>query len=278
MTTGSISPASEWAKPTTRPAHIEQLISGVDRYNPQNLATLSDYLSHQLESGEYDCLANLAILKLFQFNPQEFDYNVVVSVLFKALTGAPHPDFNLCLSLLGEAPVSVLSTAAPVISEDTTEEQKLALQKEATEAASAPSAGSLTDPMFVKLAALSSLLLSARFREFWKVWQSSEYSDARSFAKSVHGFEDSVRWVALDTVKGAFRTIGKARLAEYLNMPASEVASYVEEQAGWTVEGDKVLIPANADNDVKATVIREDLQLDQLTKFLSQAQTPILRA
>lgn len=68
MTTGTSTAvstsASEWAKPSSRPEHIEQLISGVDRYNPQNLATLNEYLAHQLETGEYDCLANLAILKL----------------------------------------------------------------------------------------------------------------------------------------------------------------------------------------------------------------------
>lgn len=29
------------------------------------------------------------------------------------------------------------------------------------------------------------------------------------------------------------------------------------------MEGDKVQVPANPDNDVKATVIREDLQLDR---------------
>jgi translation initiation factor 3 subunit K len=178
---------------------------------------------------------NLPLLSIrysFQFNPQEFDYNVVVSILFKALTGAPHPDFNLCLSLLGEAPVSILSTAAPVIPEDATDEQKAAIQKESADAATAPSAGSLTDPMFVKLAALSSLLLSARFRQFWKTWESSEYSDARSFAKSVHGFEDSVRWVALDTVKGAFRTIGKTRLAGYLNMPGESGRGKLRSSAG----------------------------------------------
>ena len=155
----------------------------------------------------------------FQFNPQEFDYSVVISVLFKALTAAPHPDFNLCLSLLGEAPVSILSSTTPVIPEGATDEEKGALEKEASETASAPSAGSLTDPMIVKLAALSSLLLSARFRQFWKTWASNEYSDARDFSKSVHGFEEAVRGVALDTVKGAFRAISTSRLAEYLNIP-----------------------------------------------------------
>lgn len=62
--TAVASAAEQWAKPASRPQHIEQLISGVDRYNPQNLAVLTEYLEQQLQSGEYDCLANLAILKL----------------------------------------------------------------------------------------------------------------------------------------------------------------------------------------------------------------------
>jgi translation initiation factor 3 subunit K len=55
---------SQWTTPSTRPEHIEQLISGVDRYNPQNLTVLTEYLEQQMQNGEYDCLANLAILKL----------------------------------------------------------------------------------------------------------------------------------------------------------------------------------------------------------------------
>jgi translation initiation factor 3 subunit K len=55
---------SSQTSPASRPAHIEELISGVDRYNPQNLAVLVEYLQQQLDSGAYDCLANLAILKL----------------------------------------------------------------------------------------------------------------------------------------------------------------------------------------------------------------------
>ena len=35
-----------------------------DRYNPSNVSILEDYLYHQVRSEEYDCLANLAILKL----------------------------------------------------------------------------------------------------------------------------------------------------------------------------------------------------------------------
>jgi translation initiation factor 3 subunit K len=76
-----MSATSEWVTPLTRPELIESLVSGVgqchfqypyferflglsDRYNPSNVGILEDYLFHQIRSREYDCLANLAILKL----------------------------------------------------------------------------------------------------------------------------------------------------------------------------------------------------------------------
>ena len=72
---------SSWVAPPTRTELIEDLVSGVgaffaissrsavlnrlsDRYNPSNVGILEDYLYHQTRSQEYDCLANLAILKL----------------------------------------------------------------------------------------------------------------------------------------------------------------------------------------------------------------------
>ena len=77
--------ATNWSSPPTRPPLIETLVSGVgmysvfcksstrsgslyyptDRYNPSNVSILEDYLYHQIRSEEYDCLANLAILKLY---------------------------------------------------------------------------------------------------------------------------------------------------------------------------------------------------------------------
>lgn len=59
-----MSATKEWVTPSTRPELIENLVSGVDRYNPSNVSILEDYLYHQIRSNEYDCLANLAILKL----------------------------------------------------------------------------------------------------------------------------------------------------------------------------------------------------------------------
>lgn len=51
--------------PATRPAQIDSLISGVDRYNPHNLPLLHDYLDGQLKDEyDWDCMAALAIFKL----------------------------------------------------------------------------------------------------------------------------------------------------------------------------------------------------------------------
>ena len=72
---------SQWVRPFARPDIINNLVNGVgncmiyctplqaddqikDRYNPSNTGILEDYLYHQIRSGEYDCLANLAVLKL----------------------------------------------------------------------------------------------------------------------------------------------------------------------------------------------------------------------
>ncbi|KAI9486246.1 MAG: armadillo-type protein [Benjaminiella poitrasii] len=85
-----------------RPENIAAMINGVERYNPDNITVLEEYLAKQCESGEYDLEANLAILKLYQFNPSLAKEPIIVKILVKALTAIPAPDFNLCLYLLAE--------------------------------------------------------------------------------------------------------------------------------------------------------------------------------
>lgn len=174
--------------------------------------------------------------------------------------------------------MSTLPAAASQPADDATDAQKEEAARKAREAANVPAAGNLTDPLIVRLSTLSQYLLSARFRQFWKTLGSDDYSDVREFAKAANGFDDDVRKVALDSVKVAFRTISAKRLAEYLNLSQDELSGFIGKQAGWTLEGAEVRVPANPDNDVKSTMIREDVQLDQLTKLLSQSQSSMLRA
>jgi translation initiation factor 3 subunit K len=48
-----------------RPEHIQQILDGLDRYNPETTGVFQDYVMQQCESQTYDCYANLALLKLY---------------------------------------------------------------------------------------------------------------------------------------------------------------------------------------------------------------------
>lgn len=49
---------------TSRPQHIEEILSGLDRYNPETVSVFQDYVQHQCDTRTYDNMANLALLKL----------------------------------------------------------------------------------------------------------------------------------------------------------------------------------------------------------------------
>jgi hypothetical protein len=48
-----------------RPEHIENILNGLDRYNPETTEIFSKYVMEQCETQTYDCYANLALLKLY---------------------------------------------------------------------------------------------------------------------------------------------------------------------------------------------------------------------
>lgn len=72
----------------------------INRYNPEHLKKFEDYVDEQARKNTYDLEANLAVLKLYQFNPHYLNEDVSCTILFKALTNFPHNDFTLCKCLL----------------------------------------------------------------------------------------------------------------------------------------------------------------------------------
>ncbi|KAJ7597212.1 initiation factor 3 [Mycena floridula] len=234
---------SSWIAPSTRPELIEDLVSGVDRYNPSNVGILEDYLYHQIRSQEYDCLANLAILKLYQFNPELYNPDVVINILIKALAASPLPDFNLCISLLDDRLATTnLDEPDPLPS------------------------------LLPVLQSLHTLLYRCRFPAFWAAYRSDELESLRdNYTVECSGFEDSIRQVAIRAVKAAFTRIGTDRLGSYLDLSGSELDSFIQKQ-GWSLDASGVVvIPPNPDNQIEATVVQESIKLPQLTKVISQA-------
>ncbi|KAG6330254.1 hypothetical protein ID866_8837 [Astraeus odoratus] len=238
------SATAEWLTPSSRTELIENLVSGVDRYNPSNVGILEDYLYHQIRSEEYDCLANIAILKLYQFNPDLYNADVVVNILLKALTAEPFPDFNLCISLLDDRPVN-LNPDEP-------------------------------DPLPVLLPILTNLynlLHQCRFTAFWTFYHSDELESLReNYIVECVGFEDAIREVAARAVKATFTRIGLDRLGAYVDLSGPELDAWVEKQE-WTFDSSNgtVSIPPNPDNQIESVVIQENVKLAQLQKVITHA-------
>ncbi|XP_042904110.1 eukaryotic translation initiation factor 3 subunit K [Parasteatoda tepidariorum] len=83
-------------------ATISSMLKGIDRYNPENLTALEKYVEIQARDNAYDLEANLAVLKLYQFNPAQYTLDIVRLILMKALTNLPHTDFVLCKCLIDQ--------------------------------------------------------------------------------------------------------------------------------------------------------------------------------
>ncbi|KAF9056342.1 armadillo-type protein [Panaeolus papilionaceus] len=236
---------SEWISPSSRPKPIEDLVSGVDRYNPSNVGILEDYLYHQIRSEEYDCLANLAILKLYQFNPDLYNPDVVINILIKALTSSPQPDFNLCISLLDERlPNTQLDEPDPIPS------------------------------VLPLLKTLHNLLYRCRFPAFWSTYRSGEFELLRdNYTVEVAGFENAVRTVVIRAVRATFTRISSERLSSYLDIEKGNHLKPYVQNLGWTIDSTTgvISVPPNPDNQIEATIVQESIKLPQLTKILAHS-------
>ncbi|KAF7975791.1 hypothetical protein HWV62_8617 [Athelia sp. TMB] len=237
------SEVTSWISPPTRTELIENLVSGVDRYNPSNVGILEDYLYHQIRSQEYDCLANLAILKLYQFNPDLYNPDVVINILIKSLASAPFPDFHLCISLLDDrSPNANLDEPDPLPS------------------------------LLPILSGLHTLLQQCKFPTFWTTYRSEELESLRdNYTVECVGFEDSIREVAVRAVKATFTRIGSDRLGSYLDLKGDALEAYVK-KLGWTFDpATGVTIPPNPDNQIESIVVQENIKLPQLGKIIAHA-------
>lgn len=55
-------------------------------------------------------------------------------------------------------------------------------------------------------------------------------------------------------------------LQKWLDLPENEVGQWCE-SVGWKVEGNVAVIPKNGDNDVKAGVVKENVELSRESSY-----------
>ncbi|KAH8773790.1 armadillo-type protein [Diaporthe sp. PMI_573] len=223
--------------PQERPQDINQIINGLERYNPEAVGPLENYLQQQCEGRFCDGNSNRVLLKLYQLNPDRIKDEVITNILVKAMTAFPSPQFNLALHLL--AP----SSLAP---------------------------GTELSEAVTKLRALNVYLQGASFSRFWATLDSDDlYADLTT---DIEGFEDTIRLHIAQIVSEAFREVQVDILEGWLGLEGKDaVQKYVTDTCGWKVEGDNVLIPKNADNEAKKAEIREDVNVDMFARIIRRS-------
>ncbi|KAI9794676.1 MAG: hypothetical protein M1835_006490 [Candelina submexicana] len=222
-----------------RPEHINDILNGLDRYNPETTGVFQDYVSQQCENRTYDCYANLALLKLYQFNPHLTRDETITNILVKALTVFPSPDFSLCLHLLPPYILTPFATAT-----------------------SNPAAGDAPLSEAVqKLNTLNNLLASAAYSQFWSTLDSDDlYADLTA---DISGFDELMRVRIAVTISQAVREVERGVLEGWLNQGGAEFEKFVKEVCGWEIQGKTVKVPSNKENKAEGTVIRENVKFDR---------------
>ena len=84
--------------------------------------------------------------------------------------------------------------------------------------------------------------------------------------------------MALSSVQRTFRTISSVRLSGYLNLAPDALPGFLSKYPGWSISENTVQVPANPDNEVKATVVREEMPVENLVKLLSQTRESLPQA
>ena len=113
---------------------------------------LEEYVQYQIDNRVYDFDANMALLKMYQFDPSNFQGDKVADILLLALTNLPKSDFLLCKYLLDTQKVMIwnsfffgsLSSIQSIVSIQCQENARI-----------------------VEALHFSELLESCRFQEFW---------------------------------------------------------------------------------------------------------------
>ncbi|KAK6838130.1 eukaryotic translation initiation factor 3 subunit [Apiospora arundinis] len=204
-----------------RPEAITAIINGLERYNPEAVGLLEDYLRQQCEQRYCDCNANRTLLKLYQLNPDRMK-----------------DEFSLALHLI---PPSTL----------------------------APNSRAELPEALAKLRELNTQLQGAQYARFWRNIEGDDL--CADLVADIDGFEDMVRIRIATLVSHAFREVDMGVLAEWLGLEEGAARKFVQETVGWKIEGDKVQVPRNNENEAKKAEVREDVNVDMFSRVVRRA-------
>nr|AFK49177.1 unknown [Medicago truncatula] len=192
---------------------VEQLVA-FNRYNPDILPDLENYVNDQVSSQTYSLESNLCLLRLYQFESEKMSSQIVARILVKALMAMPAPDFSLCLFLIPER-----------------------VQME---------------ERFKTLIVLSHYLETGRFRQFWDEASKSRHivEAVPGFEQAIQGY--AIHVLSLTYQKIPRTVLAEAINVEGLSL--DKFLEHQVENSGWVIEksqgeGQLIVLPRNEFND-----------------------------
>ena len=101
------------------PADVAAMLE-TRRYDPAILPDLEAHVDAQCAGQTYDADVNLAVLKLYQFHPDQLKPPMVAKILVKALMNLPQTDYLACTYLIPERvldaePIKTVTTVAELL-------------------------------------------------------------------------------------------------------------------------------------------------------------------
>ena len=281
-----------------RPQHIEEILNGLNRYNPETTTVFQEYISQQCEEKFFDVYASVALLKLYVLPLLEFwrshsdegyslprfllpdlsfrgRMEIEILALSEKLRAEQQRRILLwtCTNVLRsyqfnphllhpETVTNVLVKALTVFPSPAFSLCLALLPASSipfgSDVASIPTT-ELTESI-QKLTKLNTLLESAQYDAFWSTLESDDiYADLYA---DVAGFEDLIRIRIAGEVGKTFREIDLGVLSGWLNLRADALNKFCQTACGWNVSDQKVEIPANAENEAKSEVKGERVGVD----------------
>ncbi|KAK9071182.1 hypothetical protein SSX86_009751 [Deinandra increscens subsp. villosa] len=122
------------------------------------------------------------------------------------------------------------------------------------------------DEQFKTLIVLSHYLETAKFRQFW-----DEAAKNRHLLEVVPGFEQAIQEYAVHVLSLTYQTVPRSVVAEAVNIEGVSLDKFIEQHAGWTVEGKSGLVslPRNEFNnpELRRTSGAQSIPLDRITRI-----------
>ncbi|XP_013005353.1 eukaryotic translation initiation factor 3 subunit K isoform X1 [Cavia porcellus] len=214
-------------------ANVGKLLKGIDRYNPENLATLERYVETQAKENAYDLEANLAVLKLYQFNPAFFQTTVTAQILLKALTNLPHTDFTLCKCMIDQAHSFVAGPDEPQL--------------------------------------FSSHLIDSAVSHTCLAKQQA-LDENLDLLEGITGFEDSVRKFICHVVGITYQHIDRWLLAEMLGDLSDSQLKVWMSKYGWSADESGQIFICSQEESIKPKNIVEKIDFDSVSSIMASSQ------